>query len=234
MATKNQRIAFFNLWSGAKREVRILVGAADDESARHAWIHRHTGYTDSINAVKPGADFGRLMLETALIADDYEAVSKWSVDEANRWSYLIGEQLRQLGGITGEAKPWAYACGIFAHLRLPASWEDIPEDRLAEVFKMLDTHRADSSGRRGGLGASRSEPERCMWQGQNTRASRMPGSSPAPSWVWRRCDLEPLRLHTQRNRPANIMQGDFLIPPMSHFLYKTPSFRMNLSHFNTA
>ena len=105
------------------------------------WIRRHIGYTDSINAVKPGADFGRLMLEAAIIADDYAAVAKWSMDVANRWRHLIGEQLRRIGEITGEGKPWAYACGIFKHLGLPASWEDIPEDRLADVFKMLDTHR---------------------------------------------------------------------------------------------
>ena len=74
-----------------------MTGAADDESARHAWICRHTGYTDSINAVKPGADFGRLMLETAIIADDYAAVAKWSMDGANRWRHLIGEQLRRIG-----------------------------------------------------------------------------------------------------------------------------------------
>ena len=81
------------------------------------------------------------MLETAIIADDYAAVAKWSMDGANRWRHLIGEQLRRIGEITGEAKPWAYTCGIFKHLGLPASWEDIPEDRLADVFKMLDTHR---------------------------------------------------------------------------------------------
>ena len=76
LLTKNQRIAFFKLWKGARREVMAQTGAADEESARHAWIRRHTGYTDSINAVRPGADFGRLMLETALVADDYEAVAK--------------------------------------------------------------------------------------------------------------------------------------------------------------
>jgi len=59
-----------------KGVILIETGAADEESARHAWIRRHTGYTDSINAVRPGADFGRLMLETALVADDYEAVAK--------------------------------------------------------------------------------------------------------------------------------------------------------------
>ena len=154
MATKNQRIAFFKLWKGARREVMAQTGAEDEESARHAWIRRHTGYTDSINAVRPGADFGRLMLETALVADDYEAVAKWSMDTANRWRHLIGEQLLMLTEITGEAKSWEYVRGILKSQNLPESWEDIPEDRLREVFMMLDTHRRrllKKSGRAGSL-----------------------------------------------------------------------------------
>jgi len=76
------------------------------------------------------------------------------MDTANRWRHLIGEQLLMLTEITGEDKSWEYVRGILKSQCLPESWEDIPEDRLREVFMMLDTHRRrllKKSGRAGSL-----------------------------------------------------------------------------------
>ena len=60
---------------------------------------------------------------------------------AKHWRWFMESLIRQLGEITRQPVPWEYVQGIFAHLRLPATWLDIPEADLENVWKMLDTHR---------------------------------------------------------------------------------------------
>lgn len=147
MATVPQRTAFFRLWNAARAEVLadyglIPAGAAQERDARHRWISEQTrGRTGSINAVRPGAEFARLMTATAQAAGDFAAAAYWSMDAAKRWRHMLGHLVRQLGEISLIPSGWEYVQGIFAHMSLPASWEDVPERDLESVFQMLDTHR---------------------------------------------------------------------------------------------
>lgn len=147
MATDKQRVRFFRLWASARAEVCEGFGlccrvSTDEREARHRWIRRHTGdRTDNINAVRPGAEFSRLMLQTALAAGDYREAAYWELDAAKRWTFFMRNLVRQLGEITRTPHPWGYVQSIFAHLRLPADWQDIPEAELDHVWQMLDTHR---------------------------------------------------------------------------------------------
>jgi hypothetical protein len=147
MATQKQRGHFFRLWAAARAEVCEGFGLSsrvkdEERDGRHRWIRQHTaGRTEDINAVRPGNEFSRLMLQTALAAGDYREAAYWELDVAKRWRWFMENLVRQLGEIARKPAAWEYVQGIFAHLRLPASWQDIPEGDLENVWKMLDTHR---------------------------------------------------------------------------------------------
>jgi len=145
MATDKQRSQFFKLWARAKPDVCAAFGAdgaAGEREARHGWIRECTdGRTEDINAVRPGAEYSRLMLRTAEAAGDYREAAYWVMDAAKRWRWLSGQMLRQLGEITQTETPWEYAQGVLAHMRLPRTWEDVPERDLEALFQALDTHR---------------------------------------------------------------------------------------------
>ena len=146
MASDKQRIRFFRLWSGAKAEVCERYGLCalvkdGEREARHKWVMECTGRTENIGAVRPGNEFSRLMLRTALAAGDYREAAFWELDVAKRWRWFMGNLVRQLGEIARTGLPWEYVQGIFAHMRLPRSWQDIPEGELEKVWQMLDTHR---------------------------------------------------------------------------------------------
>jgi hypothetical protein len=138
---------FFRLWGVARDEVcgRYNLSAlirTDEREARHRWLRECTdGRTDNINAVRPGAEFGRVMLATAIEAGDFEEAARWELDTAKRWRWFMENLVRQIGEITGEPRPWAYVQGIFAHLGRLSEWQDIPEGDLQAVWQILDTHR---------------------------------------------------------------------------------------------
>ncbi len=147
MATPKQRNQFFRLWGKARAEIcerydLCAVIHDQERDARHRWIRQHTGgRTENINAVKPGNEYSRLMLQTALAAGDYEAAGYWELDISKRWKWMMEHLVRQLGEIARQPLPWAYVQGIFAHMRFPSNWQDIPEGELEKVWQMLDTHR---------------------------------------------------------------------------------------------
>jgi hypothetical protein len=146
MATSKQRNQFFALWGKAKAEVceryDLCALVKDQErEARHRWVLECTKRTEDINAVRPGNEFSRLMLQTAMAAGDYREAAYWEMDVSKRWKFFMEQLLRQLGEITRQARAWEYVQGIFAHMRLPTRWQDIPEGELEKVWQMLDSHR---------------------------------------------------------------------------------------------
>lgn len=147
MATNVQRVQFFRLWGRAKASICEGYGLnpyikEEERAARHKWIASNGGpRSGSINAVRAGKAYARLMLRTAVAAEDFTAAAYWEQDLARRWAWFMGALVRQLGEIAREPKPWAYVQGIFAHLHLPPRWEDIPEAELEHIWMMLDTHR---------------------------------------------------------------------------------------------
>lgn len=146
MATIKQRAQFFRLWAKARADVCEQYGlvcriSSEERQARHRWIREKTGSTENINAVRPGNEFSRLMLETAMAACDFREAAYWEMDVAKRWRWFMRHLVRQIGEITRRPAAWEYVQGIFGHLGLPASWEDIPTQELEKVWQMLDTHR---------------------------------------------------------------------------------------------
>lgn len=146
MASAKQRNQFFRVWATAKKEIceryDLCSFVKDNErEARHRWVKECTGRTENINAVRPGNEFSRLMLATAVAADDYREAAYWELDVAKRWRWFMENLVRQLGEIARKPAAWEYVQGIFAHMRLPSTWQDIPEGDLEKVWQMLDTHR---------------------------------------------------------------------------------------------
>ena len=145
MATPKQRTAFFVLWAQASRAVcrryDLRADRHDEErEARHLYLRHVTG-CESINDVKPGLQFSRLMLTLAVDAENHTEAAYWEEAIAKHWRWFMESLVRQLGEIARQPVPWEYVQGIFAHLKLPKSWQDIPEAELEKVWQMLDTHR---------------------------------------------------------------------------------------------
>ena len=146
MASDKQRNQFFRLWAVARAEIceryDLCALVKDQErEARHKWVMECTKRTEDINAVRPGNEYSRLMLQTAIAAGDYREAAFWELDVAKRWRWFMENLVRQLGEIARKPAAWEYVQGIFAHLRLPRSWQDIPEGELEKIWQMLDTHR---------------------------------------------------------------------------------------------
>lgn len=145
MATQQQIIKFFKVWGKAKQSVCEEMKLDPDnreavELARHMWIEKHTGHP-SLKVCKPVGQYDRLMLATAIAADDYELAAHYSIADENRIRYLTEQCLRQIGELQGLELPWNYVRGMYKHIGWPADWKDIPAKELFDVFKMLDTHR---------------------------------------------------------------------------------------------
>lgn len=178
MATDKQRVAFFKLWGRARADVCDGYGIdrgdrGRERDARHRWIRECTnGRTDNINAVRPGAEFAALMLKTAEAAGDYAEAAYWTVDAAKRRRWGIEQLLRQIGEITREPRPWAYARGVLSRMRLPEDWMDVPERDLAAVFQALDTHRRRILKRDHG------------WRGRRDGSSPTLAFVPGARYVW--------------------------------------------------
>jgi len=145
MATQQQMIKFFKVWGNAKRSVCEELKLDPDnskaaEQARHIWIEKHTG-NPSLKTCAPVGQYDRLMLATAIAADDYELAAHFSIADENRIRHLTEQCLRQIGELQGLELPWDYVRGMYKHIGWPADWKDIPAKELFDVFKMLDTHR---------------------------------------------------------------------------------------------
>jgi len=145
MATQQQMIKFFKVWGKAKRTVCEEMKLDPDnreavELARHMWIEKHTG-NPSLKVCAPVGQYDKLMLATAIAAEDFELAAHFSIADENRIRHLTEQCLRQIGELQGVALPWEYVCKIYKHIDWPSDWKDIPAKELFDVFKMLDTHR---------------------------------------------------------------------------------------------
>jgi len=145
MATQQQMIKFFKVWGKAKRTVceELKLDPNDSkaaEQARHIWIEKHTGLT-SLKEVAPVGQYDRLMLATAIAAEDFELAAHFAIADENRIRHLTEQCLRQIGELQGVTLPWEYVRNIYKHIDWPSDWQDIPAKELFDVFKMLDTHR---------------------------------------------------------------------------------------------
>jgi len=145
MATQQQMIKFFKVWGKAKRTVceELKLDPNDSkavERARHIWIEKHTG-NPSLKTCAPVGQYDRLMLATAIAAEDFELAAHFSIADENRIRHLTEQCLRQIGELQGITLPWEYVRNIYKHIDWPTDWMDIPAKELFDVFKMLDTHR---------------------------------------------------------------------------------------------
>ena len=82
MASDKQRNQFFRVWAHACAEIceryDLCALVKDQErEARHKWVMECTKRTENINAVRPGNEFSRLMLQTAVAAGDYREAAFW-------------------------------------------------------------------------------------------------------------------------------------------------------------
>lgn len=132
---------FWRLWSRAEREtLSVAATQADRDALRRSVIFKSCGKT-SIKAVNPTSDFDALMGEVAIMTGDAQEMCYWCVASERRMCYMIAQCARQIGDIVQSIKGWEYCLAVFDQAGLPKSVDDIPEDQLTFVFKMLDTHR---------------------------------------------------------------------------------------------
>jgi len=141
LITTAQAAAFWRLYAQAESEALPPSATRQEREAfRHGLIIKATGQP-SLKKVSRTSGFDKLMLETALLAGDYEAAGKYVNGSERRYVHLIGECARQIGEIADVPHGWDYIRGVLKQAGLPPSWMDIPETLLASTFKMLDTHR---------------------------------------------------------------------------------------------
>jgi len=139
--TKSQLARFWRLWSRAEREaLPASATKAERTELRRKTILQACGY-ESLTQVNRGAEYDRLMVATALLANDYEEAAHFSVGNERRLAKLMVECARQIGEIVEEPHGWDYCRATLKQANLPPHWEDVPEELLASVFAALDTHR---------------------------------------------------------------------------------------------
>lgn len=167
--SKPQLARFWRLWSRAEREA-LPASATKEERAelRRRTIREACG-CESLTLVKRGAEYDRLMVATALLANDYEEAAHFSIGNERRLAKLMVECARQIGEIVGAPHGWDYCRVTLAQANLPSSWEDVPEELLGATLAMLDTHRRrllrrEVAGDRGPLAFT---PRRRYFRGPN-------------------------------------------------------------------
>ena len=169
---------FWVLYAACEREnLPACSSRVDRDTFRHTLILRATGYI-SLRDVGPGSDFDKLMFETATAANNFTEAAYWATGNERRFVKMTAECARQIGEITGVPKPWGYIQGIFKQSNLPDSWEDIPINRLAAVFKMVDTYRRRLLSR--DFGWSGAEAERPLAFNPDRRYLR---NGPSLTWI---------------------------------------------------
>lgn len=87
-------------------------------------------------------DFDIVIRHFARIAGDEYWINRIADAPERRLRKLIGDRLQELGDLDGGHYTWAYARGIYAHMRpgiaAPESMEDAPAGILRKVFIALD------------------------------------------------------------------------------------------------
>lgn len=118
--SKPQLSRFWRLWSRAEREA-LPASATKEERAelRRRTIREACG-CESLTLVKRGAEYDRLMVATALLANDYEEAAHFSIGNERRLAKLMVECARQIGEIVGAPHGWDYCRETLAQANLPS------------------------------------------------------------------------------------------------------------------
>lgn len=140
MISREQMKMFFVQWNKVSAKMKAKYKVATDEEARRRWMRECVGI-DSLKTCGSGRTFDKLMLKTASEAEDYVQAAKHEVAITETQKWMLDSQLKQLTQITGTEYTWAYAGGIFKHLKLPPSPMDCTFEDANNIFMMLDTHR---------------------------------------------------------------------------------------------
>ncbi|QBG47850.1 hypothetical protein EGM51_10760 [Verrucomicrobia bacterium S94] len=85
-------------------------------------------------------DFDAVMLELAIIADDYYWINRLSTAAERRLRHIIEWFIYDLEYLTKQTITWKYIQGICKQAGYADSLMDCPAEHLAKVMQMTDTH----------------------------------------------------------------------------------------------
>lgn len=85
-------------------------------------------------------DFDKVMLELAIMADDYYWINRLSTSDERRLRHVIQWFIYDLEFLEQQKIEWAYIQGICHQAGYVDSLLDCPAEHLAKVMQMVDTH----------------------------------------------------------------------------------------------
>ncbi len=118
-----------------------IPASRDNLAARERWYRQallDAGGWYTSKQCNPAADFDRLMLHFAKLADDAYWIDKASKGAERRLLYWIRRRMSDLGALQGREVDWPYTRAIMTHMNLPLDVVDCPADLLQKVFVALD------------------------------------------------------------------------------------------------
>lgn len=138
--------------SGQQGKYRVLVDAAYAAEAerlrgelpiKNDWrrkINLDTTGHYSTKEMNSTTDFDKVMLELAIMADDYYWINRLSTADERRLRHVIQWFIYDLEFLEKHPIDWKYIAGICSQAKYASSLMDCPAEHLAKVMQMVDTH----------------------------------------------------------------------------------------------